>query len=58
VAHHEGQFIVYSLGPDRQDGQGAYDPKRWLSGGPDDIGQRAWDVGLRHQAPTEDDPAP
>jgi hypothetical protein len=47
----DGKLFVYSIGPNGKDEHGAYDPKRWLNGGPDDVGAKAWDVKLRRQPP-------
>ena len=56
VTHRDNQLFVYSIGPNRQDEQGQYEPKTWMSGGFDDAGGRAWDVPLRARAslPVED----
>ncbi len=50
MAHRDGQLLVYSIGPNGKDEQGAYDQKRWPKG-PDDVGARAWDVNLRSHPP-------
>jgi hypothetical protein len=52
MEHRDGQLVVYSIGPNHKDEHGAFDGKRWLDGGPDDVGATAWDVGRRasHQA--------
>ena len=49
IEHRAGQFLVHSVGPNLKDERGAYDPRTWLSGGPDDSGSGAWDVPLRRQ---------
>ncbi|WP_435015296.1 hypothetical protein TA3x_002835 [Tundrisphaera sp. TA3] len=49
----DGRFIVHSIGPNLVDEDGAYEPKRSLRGGPDDIGSMAWDLPLRRQAAPE-----
>ncbi len=49
LEHRDGQLLVYSVGLNRTDEHGNYDPRRWLRGGPDDIGVRAWDLHLRRQ---------
>jgi hypothetical protein len=54
MAHRDGQFFVYSIGPDRRDGQGVYDVRRWMNGGPDDVGNHAWDPSLRGQPSRND----
>jgi hypothetical protein len=51
IEHRDGQLSIYSLGPNGRDEHGAYDSKRWLNTGPDDVGARAWDVTLRRRAP-------
>jgi hypothetical protein len=48
----DGQFVIYSIGPDHIDDHGAYEPRQWDLGGPDDVGAGAWDVPLRAQAPS------
>ncbi len=56
MEHRDGQIFIYSIGPNRQDEHGAYDPKRWMKGGPDDAGAVAWDVPLRRQtSPPEEE---
>ena len=47
MVHDQGQLIVYSVGPNRRDEHGVYDPKRGPNAGEDDVGARAWDVSLR-----------
>ena len=55
--HRDGRLFIYSIGPDRKDEHGAFEPRRWLKGGPDDVGAVAWDVPLRRQAsPPEEKP--
>jgi hypothetical protein len=51
MTYHDGELRIYSVGPDLQDGGGDYDPKRWMQGGPDDVGARAWDASLRGREP-------
>jgi hypothetical protein len=59
MERRDGQILIYSIGPDRKDGHGAFDPKRWMSGGPDDVGASVWDVPRRRQpAPLADAQAP
>jgi hypothetical protein len=55
IEHRGGQFFVYSIGPNRTVEHGEFDPKRWLKGGPDDVGAHAWDVSLRRQPPARED---
>ncbi len=49
ILHQDGRFRVHSVGPDLEDDQGAYDPKTWMHGGPDDVGEALWDVDRRKQ---------
>jgi hypothetical protein len=49
IEHHDGQLVIYSLGPNGKDEHGEYDPKRWNKGESDDVGARAWDVNLRRR---------
>jgi hypothetical protein len=53
VAYRNGQFFVYSIGPNGKDEHGEFDPKRWLNGARDDIGAKAWDVDRRRQPPAQ-----
>jgi hypothetical protein len=54
MEHRDGEIVIYSIGPNRQDEHGAYEPKRWMRGGPDDAGGRAWDISRRGRpAPRE-----
>ena len=55
MEHRDGQLFIYSIGPNRKDEHGAYDPKRWLKGGPDDVGASTWDVPLRRRGPSPTD---
>jgi hypothetical protein len=50
VEHRDGSLFIYSIGPNGKDEHGAYDPKRWMRGGPDDAGVQAWDVSQRRRA--------
>ncbi len=57
VVHRDGQLLVYSVGLNRKDDRGAYNPRQWTTG-PFDVGTGAWDVSLRRQAaPLPDWPA-
>jgi hypothetical protein len=47
IEYHDGQIVIHSIGPNGKDEHGEYDPKRWIKGGPDDVGARAWDLNLR-----------
>jgi hypothetical protein len=51
MEHREGQFRIYSIGPNRRDEHGAFEPKGWPKKGPDDAGSSAWDKALRNQPP-------
>ncbi len=54
IEHRDDQLFVYSIGPNREDEHGAYEPERFMQGGPDDAGGRGWDVPRRRQpAPRE-----
>ena len=47
MIRRDGQILVYSLGPIRQDDQGVVDKGYWMKkSGPDDYGTGAWDVPL------------
>src|SRR5262249_49059876 len=49
LTHRDGQLIVYSVGLNRKDEQGAFDRKTYHRGGPDDFNAVAWDQTLRGQ---------
>jgi hypothetical protein len=51
LERRDGQLLIHSIGPNLKDEHGAYDVRRWMRGGPDDVGVRAWDVRLRRQPP-------
>jgi hypothetical protein len=51
MEYHDGRLVIYSIGPNGQDDHGEFDPKRWIKGGPDDMGAQAWDLSLRGQPP-------
>jgi hypothetical protein len=56
MEHRDGQLFIYSIGPNRKDEHGAYDPKKWAKGTTeDDAGAVAWDVPLRRQPPPPED---
>jgi hypothetical protein len=62
MEHRDGQILIYSIGPNRKDEHGAFDPEQWIKGVPDDVGVGAWDVPQRPQpvdapAPAEGDRA-
>ncbi len=52
IEYHDGQLVIYSLGPNGKDERGEYDPKLWNKGESDDVGARAWDVKLRGRPST------
>lgn len=54
LERRDGEFLVHSIGPDLEDDHGAYVPKLWMRGGPDDVGTGAWDLPLRRQAADAD----
>jgi hypothetical protein len=59
MARRDGQLLIYSVGPNRNDEYGAYDGALWLRGSNDDVGAGLWDVHLRRQPPSpDDDPLP
>jgi hypothetical protein len=58
IEHGNGLLLIYSIGPDLQDDRGAYDPKQWMKGRPDDVGTGAWDVPLRRQPHARQDELP
>ena len=51
MEHRDGEIVIYSIGPNGEDEHGAYEPNRWMRGGPDDAGARAWDVSRRGRPP-------
>ncbi len=53
--YREGELVVYSIGPNGIDEGGAYNPRMWSYGGPDDAGARAWDVSLRRATPVPEE---
>ena len=47
IEHRHGELVLFD-GPNARDQHGEFDAKRWIRGGPDDIGARALrDVILR-----------
>ena len=50
-----GRFLIYSIGPNAVDEHGAYNPRMWSNGGPDDAGASAWDVSLRRLSLAEEE---
>jgi hypothetical protein len=55
IDYREGELVVYSIGPNGMDEGGAYNPRMWTHGGPDDAGARAWDVSLRRATPVPEE---
>ena len=56
MEHRDGQLVVYSIGANREDEHGAYEPRLGTSGMMDDVGAAGWDVSLRRQtAPAQDE---
>jgi hypothetical protein len=47
MERHDGQVVVYSVGPNLKDEHGAEQAKRGNNRGPDDVSARMWDVSLR-----------
>jgi len=47
-----GQLLIYSVGANRKDEHGAFDPKQRTTGRLDDVGAAAWDVPLRRRPPS------
>jgi hypothetical protein len=57
LERRDGQLFIYSIGPNGTDEHGAYDSRRWTTGGPDDAGAVGWDVSLRRRpSPPEETP--
>ena len=46
MERHDGQFVIYSVGPNLVDEHGQ-ETKRGKPAGPDDISARAWDASVR-----------
>lgn len=47
LEHRDGRLFIHSIGPNLRDERGAYEPRRWMQGGPDDVGATGFDVLLR-----------
>jgi hypothetical protein len=58
MEHRDGRLFIYSIGPNRQDEHGAYDPKQSAKGRLDDFGAIGWDVDRRRQPAPEGDAEP
>jgi hypothetical protein len=52
MEHRDGRLFIHSIGPNGRDEHGAYEPRKWSTGGPDDVGAIGWDVDLRRQPAT------
>ena len=37
MEQRDGQLVIYSIGPNRKDEHGAFEQRRWLQGGFDDV---------------------
>ena len=55
MEHRDGRLVIYSIGPNQTDERGAYHPKKWTTGGPDDAGAIGWDVNRRRQPESDED---
>jgi hypothetical protein len=51
MEYHDGKFVIYSIGVNQKDEHGAFDQRRSMTGGPDDLAAAAWDVSLRRRQP-------
>jgi hypothetical protein len=49
MERRDGELFNDSIGPNREDEPGAYDPKKWMKGGLDDAGASVWDVPMRRR---------
>jgi hypothetical protein len=58
MEHREGRIFIYSIGSNRLDEHGAYDPKKATTGIADDVGAIGWDPNLRRQPAPEGDEEP
>jgi hypothetical protein len=58
MEHRDGRLFIHSVGPNGRDEHGAYEPRKWSTGGPDDVGAIGWDVDLRRQPATDDRDSP
>lgn len=52
MERREGQFLVYSIGPNRKDEQEVSVPRPSVKGDSDDVAFRTWDPALRRQPPS------
>jgi hypothetical protein len=53
MSRNDGKLLIYSIGPNRKDEGGVYEPERLTKGERDDVGAYAWVVSERRQKPTE-----
>ncbi len=51
MEYHDGKLVIYSIGANGKDEHGAFDQRRSMFSGPDDLGAAAWDVSLRRRQP-------
>jgi hypothetical protein len=58
MERRDGQFLVYSVGPNGKDEHGTVAPGLWAKDKPDDYGTGAWDMALRRQNPEAERPRP
>ncbi len=56
MEHRDGRLFIYSIGPNHKDEHGAFEPKKWTTGGPDDIGAIGWDVDRRRRPAAREQP--
>ena len=55
VLRDGGRYVVHSIGPNLVDEGGAYEARRWPTGGHDDVGAVGWDPALRHRPAAVED---
>ena len=51
MLRRDGRLLIYSVGPNLNDEEGVFEPKRWQDGVLDDVGSGAWDISKRRQPP-------
>ncbi len=56
MEHRDGRLFIYSIGPNHKDEHGVFEPKKWTTGGPDDIGAIGWDVDRRRRPAASEEP--
>ena len=54
--HRDGRLFIYSIGPNHKDEHGAFEPKKWTTGGPDDVGAIGWDLDRRRRRAASEGP--